>query len=387
MTHGERVAGGGRRWSRSVLSALTIALIACMSEVDGERASSGECPEDEVCSEATNQGLRFVGNAFWDDDEELLLGPVLVGGTFEIGLKTVDGEPLPDFDIEVDDGRIFSVERGAGVFGPTTRSGRALHPVDGHMVLSGIGPGSTLIRIVDPDTGELFDRLRVEAYEIEDISITNMNDPQRSYVVAGCDEMLAVRLLAKDGDVELRAFDQSVQLRAEGQVRAEPEFWDCFNYRAPEGRAEVSVEVEAAGKTFARALEVRTLAEVGLRAARRSNVAISIEFGGFRSPREPVPLALALARYRNKLQTNGTVGPGKGTGKRRGQHLGSSRITAHHVRVQKAALVSSSTASGLRNRAGRPCGQAGRSHTLQPMPRASPRSDRANRAPCCSTRQ
>jgi hypothetical protein len=264
MTRGEGVAGGGRRWWRSVLSALTIALIACMSEVDGERASSGECPDDEVCSEATSQGLRFIGNAFWDD-EELLLGPVLVGGTFEIGLRTVDGEPLPDFDIEVDDGRIFSVERGTGVFGPTTQSGKPLVPVDAHVVLSAVGKGSTLIRIVDPDTGELFDRLRVEAYEIEDISITNMNDPQRRYVIAGCDEMLAVRLLAKDGDVELRAFDQSVQLRAEGQVRAEPEFWDCFNYRAPEGRAEVSVEVDAAGKTFARALEVRTLAEAGLR--------------------------------------------------------------------------------------------------------------------------
>ena len=219
-----------------------------------------------MCSEATTQGLRFVGNAFWDDDEELLLGPVLVGGTFEIGLKTVDGEPLPDFDIEVDDGRIFSVEHGAGVFGPTTQSGRALHPVDGHMVLSGdrsTAPPSSASSTPTPASSSIV--CEVEAYEIEDISITNMNDPQRSYVVAGCDEMLAVRLLAKDGDVELRAFDQSVQLRAEGQVRAEPEFWDCFNYRAPEGRAEVSVEVEAAGKTFARALEVRTLAEVGLR--------------------------------------------------------------------------------------------------------------------------
>ena len=58
-----------------------------------------------------------------DDDEELLLGPVLVGGAGEMGLRTVDGEPLPDFDVEVDDGRIFSVERGTGVFGPTTQSG------------------------------------------------------------------------------------------------------------------------------------------------------------------------------------------------------------------------------------------------------------------------
>ncbi len=266
MKRGAGAAGRGRRWARSVLYAAIAALMACMSSVDGERAETGECPRDEVCSNATSEGLRFIGHAFWDDDEdELRLGPVLVGGTFELGLQTVDGEPLPDFDIEIDDGDVFTGERGRGVFGPTTNSGRALYPVDAHVALRSKGPGSTLIRIVDRATGELFDRLRVEAYAIEDISITNMNDPRRPYLIAGCDEMLAVRLLAKDGDLELRGFDQSVQLRAEGQVRAEPEFWDCFTYRAPEGRAEVTVEVDAAGRTFARVLEVRTLVEVGLR--------------------------------------------------------------------------------------------------------------------------
>ena len=215
MTHGERVAEAGAGAGQSVLSALTIALIACMSEVDGERASSGRCPEDEVCSEATNQGLRFISDAFWDDDEELLLGPVLrFGSTFEIGLKTVDGEPLADFDIEVDDGHdLLRVERGEGVFrtDDTERQGAASGG-RGLGNISGIGSGSTLIRIVEPDTGSWRNRLRVEAYEIEDISITNMNDPQRRYVVAGSTRCWPSAYWPRTATWSCAPFNQSVQL-------------------------------------------------------------------------------------------------------------------------------------------------------------------------------
>jgi hypothetical protein len=261
---GRRV-GFGRRMAWCVSASIACAsLAACMSRLQGERAKSGECPVGETCSEATLSGLHFVGNAFWDETQLLRLGPVLVGGTFDIGIQTVDGEPLPDFALQAEDPSVFQVERGQGVFGPTFE-GEALYPVDGHLRLTGKGAGTTMIRVVDRTTGELFDRIAIEAYEIEDIAITNMDDPDRQYVLAGCEELLAVRLLAKGGGDELRAFDQSVQLRAEGTVRAETNFWDCFAYRAPEGRVEVEVEVVAGGKTFTKALEVRTLAEVELK--------------------------------------------------------------------------------------------------------------------------
>lgn len=235
-------------------------LLACMQRVEGERAQTGECPEGEVCSAATPDGLDFVGHAFWDDSQSLRLGPVLVGGTFDVGIDALGKAELPGLAFEAEDPAVFAVAQGEGPFGPLL-DGEPIYAVDGHFTLTAKSAGTTMIRVVDPSTGELFDRIAIEAYAVEDISITNMNDPERDYLLEGCEELLALRLLAKSGSRELRAFDQSVQLRADGLVRAEEDFWDCFAYTAPKGRVEVEVEVVAGGKSFTRALEVRTLAQ------------------------------------------------------------------------------------------------------------------------------
>ena len=257
--------GLGRRVMWSVFfAASALTLIACMARVNGERAETGECPAGEVCSQATAQGLHFVGNAFFDDSS-LMLGPVMVGGTFELGIRTADGTRLPDFAIETEDGQVFQVQQGSGVFGPTY-DGQPLYRVDGHIEITGMGAGRTTIRIVDEDTGELFDRIALDAYEISDIALSNMNDPDREFLIEGCDELLAVRLIAESGSREIRGFDQSIQMRAEGQVSAESQFWDCFRYSVPEGKGQVEVEGEAAGKLFAKMFEVKTLADVELTA-------------------------------------------------------------------------------------------------------------------------
>jgi hypothetical protein len=258
--------GFGRRTVSCIpLSVLAIGLVACMARVDGERASTGECPAGEVCSQATEQGLHFIGHAFFDDSDTLLLGPVMVGGTFELGIKTADGGPLPEFAFEAEDGTVFDVELGNGQFGPTVAN-KPLYRVDSHLALTGLSEGRTNIRITDADTGELFDRIAIDAYEISDIELSNMNDPGREYVIGGCDELLAVRLVATNGTREIRGFDQSLSLRAEGSVSAEPQFWDCFRYAVPEGKAEVEIEVEAASRVFTKTVEVRTLADVELSA-------------------------------------------------------------------------------------------------------------------------
>lgn len=247
--------------SVSVLAALSL---ACMQEVDGERATTGECPEGEVCSDATPAGITFVGNAFYDESM-LQLGPVLVNGTFDVGLKSADGQPLPDYAFSIEDGAVLAADNGLGVFGPTTDEGEPLYVVDDHLTLTGMGSGETYLRITDPATGELFDRILIEAYFVEDVRVVNVTEPDRDHLLAGCEQMVGVRLLANNGSDELRAFDQSVQIRVDdGTVSDEPQFWDCFLYDVPAERTEVTFYVDAVGETYVRTMPVRTLEEEGL---------------------------------------------------------------------------------------------------------------------------
>jgi hypothetical protein len=240
--------------------------LACVwGSEEGERSRTGECPAGEVCSDLTPAGLTFVGQILFDEASSHL-GPVLADGTFDLGITSTSGDSLPELGFQIEDPSVLAAVRGEGVFGPTDSSGNPLIFVDDYLTLTGVGEGSTYVRIVDPATGELFDRLLLEVYVVEDIAIRNANDPDREYLLAGCEEMLGVRLVARNGDIRVRAIDQAITMRADGEVSPEPAFWDCFLYTVPEGRAEVVVEVDTAGQTFSRTLSVQTLAEAGVAA-------------------------------------------------------------------------------------------------------------------------
>lgn len=252
----------GRRALRATtwtlaLSLLAGALGACyLREVDGDRATTMSCPEGEVCSEHTPEGLSFVG-AFLFDNPTLRLGPVIAGGTFDLGLRAPAGVELPDYAIEIEDPSLMRAERGEGVFGPVSDySGDPLYPVDGYLTLTGLGRGETMIRIVDPDTGELYDRLPLEVVAIDDIAIVNMNDAERTTLYAGEDELLGIRLVADNGSRQMRAIDQSLEFHAEGDVQPELMYWDCFTYTVPSDQSEVTFEIVAAGRTFTRTLSI-----------------------------------------------------------------------------------------------------------------------------------
>ena len=201
-----------------------------------------------------------------------------------------------------------------------------------------------------------------------------MNDPQRSYVIAGCDEMLAVRLLAKDGNVELRAFNQSVQLRAEGQVRASPSSGIASTTARPRAAPRSEIEVEAAGRPSSACSRCARWPRSACAPAPRSNGGISLEFGGFRSRER----ALALALARSEQLTNGTVQPGKGAGKGEGTS-GTSPIHARRVGCEAALVfVDGERLADRREGALR---QAGRCIPCSPCRWASPRSDRRRSSP------
>ena len=88
--------------------------VGCYEEVEGERAADiaaggTGCPEGEVCSDDTPLGLTFVGQGFYDDGGTVRLGPVLVGGTFDVSFY---GDGLGSYDIDVTDENIGPQENG-----------------------------------------------------------------------------------------------------------------------------------------------------------------------------------------------------------------------------------------------------------------------------------
>ncbi len=120
----------------------------------GERRATGECPEGEICSDLTPRGLYFAGS-------------VLSGGSMQpVSVTAVGGQQTitvltssrPDsffrlpFEVALTDDNVFSVE--------------SLDPP--RFTLQGIQSGTSLLRVVDPSSGELFDRISVVAAPIYD---------------------------------------------------------------------------------------------------------------------------------------------------------------------------------------------------------------------------
>jgi hypothetical protein len=216
----------------SALMALACGTVA----VDGERRVTGECPRGEVCSELTPEGLIFYGMSFWDTPGDRL-GPVLVGGKFQLQFGTPSGEPLPEWQVSA---------TGGALDAETTEDGAQL---------IGLQPGSATVRVED-GRGTLYDRLPVDVVEIDDVEFGNVSDPTRTVLLGGCEEMIGVRLMATDGVTRLRAFDAEVQVTAVGGVRPDVAVWDCFRYDVPADATEVTFEVTAGGRTFELEVEV-----------------------------------------------------------------------------------------------------------------------------------
>lgn len=226
-----------------------------LAEVDGERAETGNCPTVEICSEETPAGLRFVGQHLFDD-ANLRLGPVIAGGTFDLGFYALEGKLPEGFTVEIDDPGVLEVEYGRGVFGPRAEDGSPMYSVDAYLTLYGLDEGATWISIIDPETGALYDRLRMDVVAVDDVSVVRLSDRGSTVLPAGGRELMGVRLVVDGGRREIRAIDQSLEFRAAGTVQPELMYWDCFEYEVPADRSEVEFEIVTAGRTFRRSFEV-----------------------------------------------------------------------------------------------------------------------------------
>lgn len=135
---------------------LAVALVfSVASGSKGDRAESGHCPEGEVCSPDTPDGLYFVGPGFADSFFNADVRPTAVGGRQTISIDPVGlFHVLSTFDAE------------------TTDPALAVTSVDPPQVtITGISAGSAHLRIFEPLTGALYDRLTVSAAEVESIEV------------------------------------------------------------------------------------------------------------------------------------------------------------------------------------------------------------------------
>lgn len=220
-----------RRPGRIALVAFGLLLfgwsLACAGKEEGERAQSGECPTGEVCSDATPEGLVFVGEAFYDSSG-MNLGPIAKGGRFDLGVYAKDGADLPAAAFLVEDESVLAQTTGSGTF----NDGNSQIPVDAYVSLRGLKPGTTYVRVVDPDTGELFDRLALTVVAVGEIRLTNAHDPDQPFH-PGQEGALGVQIIGKNGSRE-RAFDLDMKVVSPvTEMAGDPSMWDCFLFTPP----------------------------------------------------------------------------------------------------------------------------------------------------------
>jgi hypothetical protein len=202
------------------LLGLPLALVACNTA--GERADTGECPAGEVCSDATPRGLHFIGVTMAD---ELLSGngPVAtaIGGTQEVALEYDRGDGVRvamNFPYDADD------DGGNGV------------TVVGHsgsvVTVKGARSRSNYLRIVDPATGELYDRYTLTGAALKQMRIVgtefeSLPSDRPDIVFATGDQEIGVALVGdvqeNSGTTSERIVDTSMVLDLPGSIRTS---WD-----------------------------------------------------------------------------------------------------------------------------------------------------------------
>lgn len=250
-----------------------ISALGCMDtgtiRVGGEYSDTGECPEESCfddgrapsptvseggqSTETTTvaRGLTFVGTGFWDDSRPRL-GPIVVGGTFDLGLDR-DGEPMPGYRLEFENPGILRGTQMTGVF---TSAGYEVPDVDAFVRIEALRSGTTYVRIVSSRTGQLIDRVQLQVDQVAEVEVLPVGDPDRAYLVEGVSELIGVRMFT-DGGLR-RIIDESLKLRVVGEdVQPENMYWDCFSYAPPIGAEEVTFEASVGGVLTQVTYEVR----------------------------------------------------------------------------------------------------------------------------------
>ncbi|HEY4057413.1 MAG TPA: hypothetical protein VGM39_12435 [Kofleriaceae bacterium] len=140
---------------RGALFAAMLPFTTAASCDSGDRAETGDCPSGETCSDETPNGLHFRGpviaEGFFDGGE---VKRTAIGGTQDVQIvtETDDGTQSPfllPHAIRTNNGKTKITSASANAF-----------------TLRAAASGTTMVSVVDPSTGDLFDRIEVMSSSI-----------------------------------------------------------------------------------------------------------------------------------------------------------------------------------------------------------------------------
>ncbi|MDI1451437.1 hypothetical protein [Polyangium sp. 6x1] len=200
----------------------------------GERArAQGECPPGETCSELTPKGLVFIGAHTINDADVADLLATAVGGTQTVSVYYANAPSAPyvaGFEARLVDSTVARLPSP----GPTT------------LVLRGVSEGKALLRLLEPRTSKLLDRVEIETAAVQRISVLprELLDEKMEAgewaLLQGAPAELGIVLF---GANEMQLVDESLEVRAHG-AEVSRRTWDRYEVMTSAPSA-VSLDVRA----------------------------------------------------------------------------------------------------------------------------------------------
>jgi len=218
------------------LGLLGVALVFSLaSGSKGDRAEAGHCPEGEVCSPDTPSGLYFRGPGFADSFLNFDVHVTAVGGRQTVSVSPAGfGEHLGDFDAESTE-PVFTLSD--------------ISPPRVTLVADSVG--SSYLRIFEPLTGALYDRLSISSQDIDSIEVapivfeTELEGDIGEPIYWGGDPLPWIARLYHGG---VRLVDEDLVFGATGTIDASTTTtgtWDLAEVTASPGANTITVAVSS----------------------------------------------------------------------------------------------------------------------------------------------
>ncbi len=226
-----------RSWS-------AVALVLGGCAIPGDRAATGACPVGESCAPQTPNGLYFRGEDIFGD-----LGTTAVGGVQVVSVLA-------------DQNEIFTLPFDAASDGP---SFRVLSVEPPNVTIEGLAPGTSKLRILQRNTGLLFDRVNVKVAALAWVSIgppllSDVDSTAPWAVAAGAEVPLELSLFAADATplvddtaVTISATPLSDRTSVVDVAVASSFSWSSFTVRA-RAAGNFALTIDTAGTSFEQSL-------------------------------------------------------------------------------------------------------------------------------------